>query len=197
MFSYIKWKILSVEEGKISVCVENTGLGLEIFVSPITLSKMKSEEKVELFIHHQITEVSQTLFGFENLAEKKLFKSLLKIDGIGWKAAINILWIGINNLFKAIGENDDKLLATIPWIGKKTALKIILEMKNKVEAGDLFQENNNLTLARPYSREITETLTTMWYDKRSVEEAIKSIPEELIDLKEKVVYCIKILSGNN
>ena len=196
MYSYIKWNILSIEDSKISVCVNNTWLGLEIFVSPITLSKLKSEDEVELQIYHHITEVSQTLFWFENLSEKKLFKSLLKIDGIWGKAAINILWLWIYNLFKAIEENDDKLLATIPWVGKKTALKIILEMKNKVEAWDLFSESKNLPLTKPHSIEIIETLTSMWYDKKKVEEIVKNIPWEIIELKDKVIYCIKVLSGN-
>ncbi|EKE26431.1 MAG: Holliday junction DNA helicase [uncultured bacterium (gcode 4)] len=196
MYSYIKWNILSIEDSKISVCVNNTWLGLEIFVSPITLSKLKSEDEIELQIYHHITEVSQTLFWFENLSEKKLFKSLLKIDWIWGKAAINILWLWIYNLFKAIEENDDKLLATIPWVGKKTALKIILEMKNKVEAWDLFSENKNLPLTKPHSIEIIETLTSMWYDKKKVEEIVKNIPWEITELKDKVIYCIKVLSGN-
>ena len=196
MYSYIKWNILCVEDGKISVCVHNTGLGLEIFVSPITLSKLKTDDSVELQIHHHITDVSQTLFGFEDPAEKKLFKSLLKIDWIWWKAAINILWLWIHNLFKAIEENDDKLIATIPWVGKKTALKIILEMKDKVNAEDLFQWNINLPLSKAYNIEIIDTLISMWYEKKKVEDVVKNIPEDLEDLKEKVVYCIRILSGN-
>jgi Holliday junction resolvasome RuvABC DNA-binding subunit len=62
---------------------------------------------------------------------------------------------------KAIEENDDKFLTTIPGIGKKTALKIILEMKNKVEAGDLFDRTENLKLSRPYDQDIIKTLTDM------------------------------------
>lgn len=194
MFSYVKWNVLFIEDSKVSVSVAGTGLWLEIFVSPITLSKIKIEEEIEFFIYHHITEVSQTLFWFENLGEKKVFKSLLKIDGIGWKAAINILGIWIHNLVKAIEENDDKFLTTIPGIGKKTALKIILEMKNKVEAGDLFDRTENLKLSRPYEQDIIKTLTEMWYDKKRVEEIVKNIPEDITELKDKVVYAIKILS---
>ncbi|MCK9272688.1 Holliday junction branch migration protein RuvA [Candidatus Gracilibacteria bacterium] len=194
MFSYVKGSVLYIEDSKVSVSVAGTGLGLEIFVSPITLSKIVVGEEIELFIHHHITEVSQTLFGFENLGEKKVFKSLLKIDGIGGKAAINILGIGIHNLVKAIEENDDKFLTTIPGIGKKTALKIILEMKNKVEAGDLFDRTENLKLSRPYDQDIIKTLTDMGYDKKKVEEIVKNIPEDITELKDKVMFAIKTLS---
>lgn len=194
MFSYVKWNVLFIEDSKVSINIAGTGLWLEIFVSPITLSKIKIEEEIELFIHHHITEVSQTLFWFENLGEKKVFKSLLKIDWIGGKAAINILWIWIHNLVKAIEENDDKFLTTIPGIGKKTALKIILEMKNKVEAGDLFDRTENLKLSRPYEQDIIKTLTEMWYDKKKVEEIVKNIPENITELKDKVMFAIKTLS---
>lgn len=194
MYSYISWTILSLEEGKVSVLVKNTWMWLEILVSPITLSKIKVWEETEFLIHHHITEVSQTLFGFENSLEKKVFKNLIKIDGIGWKAAINILGIWVNTLAKAIEENDDKLLATIPGIGKKTALKIILEMKSKVNIDDLFWTDNKIELTAPRNKEIMESLTSMWYDKKKVEEIVKSIPTEIEDLKEKMVYAIKMLS---
>lgn len=194
MYSYIKWKLLSQEENKLSILIEWIWLGLEVLVSPITFSKSKVWEDIELLIHHHITEVSQTLFGFENALEKKVFKNLIKIDWIGWKAAINILGIWVNTLAKAIEESDDKLLTTIPWIGNKTALKIILEMKSKVSITDLFDKDTKMELMAPRNKEIMESLIAMWYDKRKVEEVVKSIPQDITDLKEKMVYSIKMLS---
>lgn len=194
MYSYIIWTILSLEDSRLSILVKNTWLWFEILVSPITLSKTKVWEEIELLIYHHITEVSQTLFGFETPLEKKVFKQLLKIDWIGWKAAINILWIWVHTLAKAIEENDDKLLATIPLIGKKTALKMILEMKNKVNIDDLFEKDGKIELTAPRNKEIMESLTSMWYDKRKVEEIVKSIPDDILDLKEKMIYAIKMLS---
>ncbi|EKE30364.1 MAG: Holliday junction ATP-dependent DNA helicase ruvA [uncultured bacterium (gcode 4)] len=194
MYSFISWTVLALEDWKVSILIKNTGLGLEVFVSPITLSRLREWEDKELLIYHHITEVSQTLFWFENPLEKKVFKNLLKIDWIGWKAAINILWIWVNTLAKAIEESDDKLLSTIPWIGKKTALKIILEMKSKVWVDDLFEKDNKMELTAPRNKEIMESLIAMWYDKRKVEEAVKSIPSDIEDLKERMVYAIKMLS---
>ncbi len=194
MYSYIKWTVLNVEENKISVLVKNIWLGFEIFVSPITLSKTKTWDEVELFLYHHVTDVSEALFWFESELDKKVFKNLLKIDWVGWKVAINILWIGINTLSKAIEENDDKLLATIPWIGKKTALKIILEMKNKVNSDDLFWKDKSIYLSKPFDQDIIQTLVQMWYDKKKVEYIVKNIPDNLTSIEEKTVYCIKQLS---
>jgi Holliday junction DNA helicase RuvA len=194
MYSYISWTILSLEDGKVSILAKNTWLGFEVLVSPITLSRLREWEEKEFLIYHHITEVSQTLFGFENSLEKKVFKNLLKIDWIGWKAAINILWLWVHTLAKAIEESDDKLLWTIPWVGKKTALKIILEMKSKVWVEDLFDKETKIELMAPRNKEIMESLILMWYDKKKVEEIVKSIPKEIEDLKEKMVYAIKMLS---
>lgn len=194
MYSYIKWKVLSQEENRLSVLIDGIWLWLEVLVSPITFSKSRIGDEIELLIHHHITEVSQTLFGFENSLEKKVFKNLIKIDWIGWKAAINILGIWVNTLAKAIEENDDNMLTTIPWIGKKTALKIILEMKSEVSSWDLFEKDSRIELMAPRNKEIMESLIAMWYDKKKVEEIVKSIPQNIEDLKEKMVYAIKMLS---
>ncbi len=194
MYSYIQWTILAIEENKISVQIKNIWLGFEIFVSPITLSNIKIWNEIELFLYHHVTDVSESLFWFETELDKKVFKNLLKIDWIGGKAAINILWIGINTLVKAIEENDDKMLSTVPWIGKKTALKIILEMKNKVKADDLFWKDKSLPLSKPFDQDIIQTLVQMWYDKKKVENIVKNIPDNLFSIEEKTIYCIKKLS---
>lgn len=104
MFSHITGTILSIEDGKISVLIDGTGLGLEIFVSPITLTQCRVNEKISLSLYHHITEVSQTLFGFQSREEKEVFKSLLKISGIGGKTAIGILGLGIHTLLSAIND---------------------------------------------------------------------------------------------
>ena len=194
MYSYLNWTILSLEDWKVSILAKNTWIWFEILVSPITLSKLKEWEDREFLLYHHITEVSQTLFWFETPLEKRVFKNLLKIDWIWWKAAINILGIWVHTLAKAIEENDDKLLSTIPWIWKKTALKIILEMKSKVSSEDLFEKDQKIELQAPRNKEIADSLIAMWYDKKKVEEVLKEIPSDIEDLKEKMVYAIKCLS---
>jgi Holliday junction DNA helicase RuvA len=194
MFSYVTGTILSIEDARISVLVDGIWLGLEVFVSPLTLARCRTGEKTSLFLHHHITEVSQTLFGFENREEKEVFKSLNKISGIGGKTAIGILGLGIRTLLSAIDEWNEKLLSSVPGVGKKMALKIILELKNKVNIDDLKIAEDWPKLAPVHTREITDALISMWYDKRRVEEIVKTIPEELGSLQEKTIYCIRKLS---
>lgn len=194
MFSHITGTILSIEDGKISVLIDGIGLGLEIFVSPITLAQCRVNEKISLSLHHHITEVSQALFGFQSREEKEVFRSLNRISGIGGKTAINILGLGIHTLLSAINDWDEKLLSSVSGVGKKMALKIILELKNKVNIEDLNISEDAPRLAPAHTREITDALIGMGYDKKRVEEIVKTLPEELITLQEKTIYCIRRLS---
>ncbi len=109
--------------------MSGTGLGLDILVSPSVLSHLDQKEIANLWIHHHITEVSQLLFGFSTLEERSLFRSLNKVNGIGGKTALALLGLGEETLVRAIQMEDDKLLSSVPGIGKKTAQKIIVDLK--------------------------------------------------------------------
>jgi holliday junction DNA helicase RuvA len=109
--------------------VSGTGLGLDVLVSPSVLSHLDQKETAHLWIHHHITEVSQLLFGFSSLEERTLFRSLNKVNGIGGKTALALLGLGEETLIRAIQMEDDKLLSSVPGIGKKTAQKIIVDLK--------------------------------------------------------------------
>lgn len=83
MFAYLEGKILSIDGLYITILVDNTGLGLEVLASPNLLFEATKSEKIKIFVHHHITDVSEMLFGFVSLAEKNLFKNLIKVNGIG------------------------------------------------------------------------------------------------------------------
>lgn len=114
MFSFLSGKILSLDAIQVSILVEGTGLGVEFYASPLLLANICMNEKAEVFIHHHINEAGQTLFGFVSMEEKKLFRELLKVNGIGGKTALNLLGLGGENLLRAIQLEDDKLLSSVP-----------------------------------------------------------------------------------
>lgn len=114
MFSFVQGKILHIDGIAITILVENTGLGLEVLASPHLIAKSLQNENISLWIHHHITEVSQTLFGFTTAEERSLFRNLIKVSGIGGKTALNMLALGEESLLNAIQTEDDKLLSTIP-----------------------------------------------------------------------------------
>lgn len=192
MFSYIKWEILSIDGINITILVDGTGLGLEVLASPNLLIKSKISEKIEIFIHHHITDVSEVLFGFCSKDEKNLFKNLIKVNWIGGKTALNMLGLGEETLAIAIREEDDKLLSTIPGIGKKTAQKIIVDLKGSIDFSSKETEEVKTKKTAPNSVIFT-SLVNMWYDKNRVEEVIANIDSSLA-IEEQVRIAIKNLA---
>lgn len=192
MFSYIKWEILSIDGINITILVDGTGLGLEVLASPNLLIKSKISEKIEIFIHHHITDVSEVLFGFCSKDEKNLFKNLIKVNWIGGKTALNMLGLGEETLAIAIREEDDKLLSTIPGIGKKTAQKIIVDLKGSIDFSSKEAEEVKTKKSAPNSVIFT-SLVNMWYDKSRVEEVIANIDSSLA-IEEQVRIAIKNLA---
>ena len=132
MYSYIIGVITHKEEGKIAL--ENNGIGYEINVSNQTLSSFTFEnEPVKLFTYLVVREDEMSLYGFSTLEEKNIFLKLITVSGIGPKMAIGILSeISISGLMSAIASEDIRTLSKVKGIGKKTAERIVLELKDKI-----------------------------------------------------------------
>lgn len=175
----------------LTILVENTGLGLEILGSPNLVSEALQKENLEVFIHHHITEVSQNLFGFVSFAEKNLFKNLIKVSGIGGKTALNMLGLGEEALLTAIQTEDDKMLSSVPWIGKKTAQKIIVDLKGSIDFTK--KSNENTPVIAKNDTPLIASLVSMGYDKNRVETIVSELDASL-SLAEKTKEAIKKLA---
>jgi Holliday junction DNA helicase RuvA len=115
-----------------SVIVDVNGVGYELQISLHTYSTISNKESGQLLTYLHITENGQTLFGFAEKKEKELFLQLLSVSGIGAATARMIL-SGMKpaEIIKAVVQNNTKLLSSIKGIGKKTAERIVLELKDK------------------------------------------------------------------
>jgi Holliday junction DNA helicase RuvA len=134
MIAHLKGILLSKSTD--TIIIETSGLGYEVFI-PLstfyTLPDVEGEE-VSLHIHTHVREDAFLLFGFSTVLEKKIFKLLISVSGIGPKLAINILsGIGPDLLLEAIARGDVARLQSIPGVGKKTAERISLELKDKAQ----------------------------------------------------------------
>lgn len=194
MFSHLSGTIFTIEDGKVDLIITGTGLGFEILVPARTLANVHTGKEQSFYIHHHITDVSEVLFGFETSEEKTLFRKLLKVSGVGGKSALAMLSLGTHLLIKAIDEGDEKFLSSLPGIGKKMALKIIVELKHQVSVDDITEQVPQTPLRKPGNVEISDTLLSMGYDRKAVEKMVESIPETLIGLQDRMVYCIKMLA---
>lgn len=196
MFAYLSGTVLSIEESRIAVLPTGMGLGLEVFVSPAILGTVRTNDPIELFLHHHITDVSEALFGFGSPDERLLFRKLLKVNGVGGKTALALLSLGRSPLVAAIEKGDEKVLASVSGVGKKTALKIIVELKKELSGEALFaNEDAQVSLKARHHEEITDTLVGMGYDKKAVEKTLEAIPEDIVELQDQVIWSIRKLAS--
>ncbi len=132
MLNYISGILESV--GSDSVIVETGGVGYEISVNARFLSKLEHEgQKIKVFVYLSVKEDGVSLFGFIDRAERNMFLRLITISGIGPKMALSVLGgISSDELSRCIANGDTKALSAIKGIGKKTAERIILELRDKI-----------------------------------------------------------------
>lgn len=135
MIAHLKGILLSKSPN--AIIIDNNGLGYEVFVPLSTFYTLPDEEgqEISLHIHTHVREDALILFGFKTILEKKIFRLLISVSGIGPKLAINILsGIGPDTLLEAIAYGDVAKLQSIPGVGKKTAERISLELKDKAQS---------------------------------------------------------------
>ncbi|WP_260735833.1 Holliday junction branch migration protein RuvA [Tunturiibacter lichenicola] len=178
MIAHLRGRLLSKTPNQ--AIVECAGVGYDVTISVATFSALPSEgTDAALHIHTHVREDQISLFGFSETQEKHLFEKLLTISGIGPKLAITVLsGIDASRLVTAIRSGDHATLTRIPGIGKKTAERVVLELKDKLDdlavsiptsgagphhgpAGDdALSALVNLGYARPVAQKAIETAIT-------------------------------------
>lgn len=131
MIGYIKGKVLNAENGV--VLLLNNGIGYEITCSDSIYKKLLSDGEGEVYTYMAVREDGTYLYGFSNLQEKAMFLKLISVSGVGPKMGITVLSnMDITALALAIATSNVKVLSSIKGLGKKTAERIILELREKV-----------------------------------------------------------------
>lgn len=135
MIGYLKGKILSLSSD--TALIETGGVGYEVLCSASALSSLGGKTEGEVYTYLQVRDDGISLFGFSSPAEKNMFLKLVSVSGVGPKMGIAVLsGMDINSLAVAIASSDVKKLSTVKGLGKKTAERIILELREKVSADD-------------------------------------------------------------
>lgn len=119
-----------------SALIEVGGVGYQLAMSTGSLAALPAEgDEVTVWTHLHVREDELSLFGFESESEKSAFELLITVSGVGPKVALSALSsMSADTLAQAIATEDDKLIATIPGVGKKTAQRIVLDLKDKLGA---------------------------------------------------------------
>lgn len=183
MIGYVKGCVEEILED--SCIVENNGIGYMIKVPSSFLATLHCKDTVKIYTYMYVREDQLALFGFESRNQLKMFEMLISVNGIGPKAAVGILsTLSISALMLAIISQDAKAISKAPGIGAKTAQKLILELKDKVSAESMLEQEG---LAQP-AMEATEesdtakkeaflALVSLGYDNSAASQAIAKVPD--------------------
>lgn len=174
-----------------SVTLNVNGVGYKIFVCQPILKKIKAEQEKEFFCHLYMREDSLQLYGFESQDEKRFFELLISISGVGPKSALQALSIAkLTEIKKAILRGDPSLLRKVSGIGQKTAERIVVELKNKLEDMPMGDEKISLTGGEAGA---FDALMGLGYTASEVREALRQVPAEVEDENEIIKQVLKIL----
>lgn len=190
MIKHLSGTVLKKELG--SVIVDVSGVGYCVHVSNATLSDIAPEtgSPVSLWTHLAVRETSMELFGFADREELSLFEMLIDVSGIGPRSALAILSLAtVETLRTAIGAGDLAYLTKVSGIGKKTAEKIVLELRDKI---------GNVGATAPELKEdgdVIEVLMSLGYSRDDARDAVRKIPTttEAIGTSARVKEALRIL----
>lgn len=197
MYEYIKGIFKSI--GKEYIVIECGNIGYKIFTSGSTISNMPStENEVKIFTHQIVREDFIGLYGFLTKEEIEMFNLLIAINGVGPKAALSLMSIAsVSNLKYAIITEDEKLIVKAPGIGKKTAQRIILELKDKVGKGEGVQVTSLEELVDGHNEKLAEAvgaLMALGYSDKEAEKAVEKA-DRTKSVEEIIKECLRILMG--
>jgi Holliday junction DNA helicase RuvA len=170
MIAHLRGKLISKHPNQ--AIVEAAGVGYDVAISVPTFSELPAlNTEVAFFIHTHVREDALALFGFLRAQEKQLFEKLLSVSGIGPKLAITILsGMPADAMISAIKGNNVASLTRIPGIGKKTAERMVLELRDKLDAFSASAEV--ATAASPVEEDVISALVNLGYQRPLAEKAL-------------------------
>lgn len=164
------------------------GVGFDVFVPNTTMESINENDAVTLYTHMVVRDDRFELYGFMRKAEKHFFEQLLKVRDVGPKSALAILSLGnLSEVQQSIINSDTQVLTSIPGIGKKTAERIILELKEKVFP----PEGNSQTPKMRDADMIIAALMNLGYSQREAKDAVKDLPSNLANDDERLRWVLK------
>ncbi len=173
MIGFLTGKIISSKPTQIILDVN--GVGYLVNISITTFEKISEKDSASLFIHTSVKEDSITLFGFFTQSEKEMFELLISISGIGPKVSLGILsGISVDDLKDAIANGNVSRLIAIPGIGRKTAERVVLELRNKVEA---IKADGSIKITSAKDEAIS-ALATLGYQRQLAEKIVRDLLSE-------------------
>jgi Holliday junction DNA helicase RuvA len=190
MIGHLKGKIISKSPPE--VLLEVQGIGYEVLCPMSTIYELDNlSDDVLLFTHLSIKEDAHTLFGFITKDEKNVFRELIRVNGVGPKVALAILSnLSVHSLVECISTEDADLLAKTPGIGKKTALKLIVELQDRLSklnlVGSIANSSEIKQNSNPNSKQAIEALQSLGFKAKEANRMVSKIEDQKLSTEQLI-----------
>ncbi len=184
MISYIRGSLERRAEN--FIIIESGGIGYQVFVSPATLAKLpQTGDEVKIYTYLDVKEGGISLYGFSSSEEQEMFHKLLTVSGVGPKGALGFLaQLTPRQLILAILSDDVKTLCQAPGVGRKTAQRVVLELKDKfrteeaLEQGEMWQRELSPTGGTDARFEAIDAMMALGYSRSEAGKAVNAVAAE-------------------
>lgn len=193
MYNYIKGKL--IESGENYVVVESGNIGYELNVSANTAAELSAAEgEVKIYCFLSVREDDMSLFGFASKQEKSMFVKLVSVSGVGPKLALTVLsGMTAGQFAAAVVKGDVTALSKTKGVGKKTAERIVLELKDKVNKD--YTSEETVSAVKVDVTEVNEeavlALMTLGYNRHEASEAVKRVQKDGMSLEQLIFTALK------
>ncbi len=191
MLHYLSGRVSEKKENHF--ILEAGNFGLKIFTSLNTFKKMPSvDEDIKIFTHLHIKEDAWDIYGFLNKAELDFFEKIISVNGVGPKTALNILNIDtVERLMAAINEGRVDLLTKASGIGRKTAERVVVELRGKFAQID----SEGIAGIMESDSDIVDVLENLGYTKMQARQAISKVDSKIKNIEDRIRAALKILKN--
>ncbi|MBA3289443.1 MAG: Holliday junction branch migration protein RuvA [Acidimicrobiia bacterium] len=179
-----------------TVLVEVAGMGYQVTVSPRTLPELEPTSSVFLYIHHHIREDGQTLYGFATRDERATFQTLIATHGVGPALAIAILGTHPPSaLVDIVASNDLGALTLVPGVGKKTAERLLVELRSRLAVPVLDPVGSGGVSGGSVVGDVREALAGLGYGADEIRDALREVPDGSADAPTLLRDSLKLLAA--
>ena len=204
MFGSLRGKVLRIDG--VTALIEVNGVGYEVEMPVTSLAKISVNEEEFIYVHHVVREDDELLYGFCDLSDRTLFRELIKVNGVGPKLALAVLSsFNAHDFITAVTSGRTSALTQVPGIGKKTAERLMVELKDRldklplsdaVNAADISKVNGMAAVVSNIAvDEAVSALIGLGYKESLALEYVNSVAKEGMDTKQIIVAALALISG--
>lgn len=192
MIAHLIGKVTEKQEN--SVIIDVHGVGYEVLLSSLDAENTHTDDQIKLYTYHAIRENSEDLYGFSSLVMKRLFEMLISVNGIGPKAALAILSLGdAETVRNAIANTDASFIAKASGVGKKSAERVIVDLRDKVGEPSIYGRAStatNTVTAKPDKDDALDALMALGFPLKEATAALAGIDPNL-PTEERIKLALK------